>query len=46
MYPTIGTNKILIKGRDDIYHKDIALTNIQFYYIPPPRTALTSTYNS
>ena len=46
MYPTIGTNAILFKGQDDTNVNDIALTAIQFYYIPPPGIALTSTYNS
>ena len=47
VYPNIGTNKSLFKGKDDINDKDIALTNIQCYYIPPPGgTAYTSTYNS
>ena len=46
-YPIVGINTIIFKGQDDINDKDIALTNIQFYYIQQSGgIAYTSVYNS
>ena len=46
LYPTIGTNTILFNEQDELDDGDIALCNIQFYYIPPPSGPLTLTYKS
>ena len=36
VYPILGTKPNLFNGQDDSNNRDIALTNIQFHYIPNP----------
>ena len=33
VYPIVGTYTILFKGQDDINDRNIALSNIQFFYL-------------
>ena len=44
VYLNIGANTISLI--DNSNNKDIALSNIQFYYALPPTGPLTLTYNS
>ena len=46
VYPLVGTNKITFQGQDDTNDKNIALSNIQLYYITTPGIAYTSVFNS